>query len=230
MRIKFIFICFLVQFLSLGVASASIANQSQIGLTQSSQYDQTKYEAVDKGLRGWAATNAKQGWNIKYGVDGQTVLSSTNEQQQFHIGMQLEALGYSELNNVPNKPYAISFNDKKLNYHWNNNLTEYWTNTPNSTEQWFELKQRPSLNATSKPLQLSIKVDTNLALVQQGNQLIFTDGSDIRIHYKKLKVWDATGQILPAQMELVGQNVKLKVDDQKAIYPLTIDPQFVQSH
>ncbi|WP_179952277.1 Ig-like domain-containing protein [Marinicella rhabdoformis] len=230
MRIRFILICFLVQFLNLGIVSASIANQSQIGLKKSSHYDQTKYEAVKKGQRGWTATNAKQGWKIKYGVDGQTVLSSTHEQQRFHIGMQLEALGYGELDNVPNKPYAISFNDKKLNYHWNNNLTEYWTNTPFSTEQWFELKQRPNLNVPSEPLQLSIKVDTNLAMVQQGKQLIFTDGSDIRIHYKKLKVWDATGQILPAEMELIGQNVKLKVDDQKAIYPLTIDPQFVQSH
>ena len=113
---RFVIICFLVQCLGQDIVSASINNQSQIGLTQSIHSDQIKYEAVNKGQRGWIATNDKQGWNIKYGVDGQTVLSSTNEQQQFHIGMQLEALGYSELNHVPNKPYAISFNDKKLNY------------------------------------------------------------------------------------------------------------------
>ena len=52
------------------------------------------------------------------------------------------------------------------------------------------------------------------------------------ITYNKLKVWDATGRELPAQMQLAshysGQQLNLLVDDRNAQYPLTIDPSFEQ--
>ncbi|MFT3910997.1 MAG: Ig-like domain-containing protein [Ferruginibacter sp.] len=42
--------------------------------------------------------------------------------------------------------------------------------------------------------------------------------------YDDLKVWDATGAILPAHMELIKNKLSIVVNDQDAVYPITVDP------
>src|SRR5262249_11994574 len=44
------------------------------------------------------------------------------------------------------------------------------------------------------------------------------------LQYAGLKVWDADGKPLPAQLEADGDGLRLQFDDRGSRYPITIDP------
>ncbi|MCF6264476.1 MAG: FG-GAP repeat protein [Xanthomonadales bacterium] len=153
--------------------------------------------------------------------------------------MRLDSVSYavsehSEQNSFE-KPVGISFENNRLNYQWNNNITEYWINSEENLEQWFEIKQRPRrmhAGYQQGPLQVQMILDTNLKASLQDNTLSLSSSDPSKttntITYNKLKVWDATGKIMLAQMQLQDNLLTLLVDDKTAIYPLTIDPTLAQ--
>ena len=122
----------------------------------------------------------------------------------------------------------ISADGSTVIYQWNNNLKEWWVNSPTRLEQWFSLAQRPPGAISGKPLILQMTLDTELQTRQSGNSIHFTHATGTRITYDKLKVWDATGATLPAHMQLENHILSLIIEDSDAYYPLTIDPSFQQ--
>lgn len=80
-------------------------------------------------------------------------------------------------------------------------------------------------------LRVAFDLDGNLQtpLNSDGQAVEFFDrnGKEV-LRYERLKVFDATGQVLPAQIKLESGQVILEVDDLKAVYPITIDPTFTQ--
>lgn len=83
-------------------------------------------------------------------------------------------------------------------------------------------------NFEEKNLKVEIKVSGNTnCRLNNHQQLQFIDKSTgkLFLQYDGLKVWDATGKILSAKMELTETNIlTLSVDDKDAIYPIVIDP------
>ena len=191
-----------------------------------SQMNAGRYKVYPDGNDGYHSPNPAHGWQIGYGVDGTTTLSPRGRNAaSYHLGLKLNAVGYETLTQLK-RPQQISSQNNTLDYHWNDALTERWVNSATDLEQWFILNQRPEGATNGQPLTLQLTVDTDLTAAQQGNNIRFVHATGVTITYDKLKVWDANGRNLPAEMQLTGQQLSLIVDDSTAHYPLTIDPSF----
>ena len=59
---------------------------------------------------------------------------------------------------------------------------------------------------------------------RQSVSFVRENNNNIVISYEKLKVWDAEGKVLPARLEVAENIVQLKVEEEGAVYPITVDP------
>ena len=142
--------------------------------------------------------------------------------------LRLTGFGYAQLTPVGAAPERVA-EGGQLSYRWSQQLTEWWVNQPGRLEQWFRLASRPEGGDGSQPLRLVMALQTGLTPVLAGQQLQLKDAQGAtRLHYDRLKVWDASGAELPARMLLAGHTLTLAVDDAHAQYPLTIDPSWGQ--
>ena len=126
-----------------------------------------------------------------------------------------------------------------------------YSNGKEGMRQDFIIKNRP---AGEGKLRLNLSAETNLKMVVGADALMFEDKNGIdKMKYSSLKCWDAKGQPLRAYFEnsykLQGTSVRLKdekdkstiktnskseilnskcfsivVNDEDAVYPITIDP------
>lgn len=175
-----------------------------------------------------SALNIIHNWQIDFQTSGTTLLRPLSRKHDYHIGIKLQQVNHQYFTS----PRRQSREDHKLTYHWDDNFTEWWINTEQGIEQWFKIK-RPIAPQTSlsnaKPASgiiLQLELSSSLAFSQQGNSLLFTDPDGKHITYKKLLAWDAQGRILPSNMQLSGNTLKLHIDDKDASYPIIIDPSF----
>ncbi len=201
------------------------------------QIRSNEYKAYRTESSGFKSANPAQGWQIDYQLDGTTTLSpySTKGEYDYHISLRLNSVAYQSTNNdseyvengfVFDQPIALSFENNRLNYQWDDNITEYWINSEQKLEQWFEIKRPPHSDkrATQRgPLEIRMALDTDLNVSLNNNRLLLG-----QITYDKLKVWDVNGQIIPAELALKNDHLSILLDDNNATYPLTVDPSFIQ--
>ncbi len=187
-----------------------------------------KYRAYQHANDGFVSSNPAHGWRIRYAADGTTTLRPRDRQTQaFHLGLKLNAVGFSKLQ-ILDRPLQITADNFTVTYQWNDTLREWWVNTATGLEQWFELEHRPPGAQSGQPLTLTMTLATDLVASQQGSMLSFVNDAGTTISYNKLKAWDASGRALPARMQLAANTLSLIIDDSDASYPLTIDPSFAQ--
>jgi len=97
---------------------------------------------------------------------------------------------------------------------------------PFGLEQGFAVSTRP--RGGSGQLVLALAIGGSLRARQAGSQVLFRDSSGATmLRYGQLRVLDATGRRLPAQIRLDGGSLQLRIDDSHARYPLRVDP-FIQ--
>ncbi|MGQ0594949.1 MAG: FG-GAP repeat protein [Gammaproteobacteria bacterium] len=108
-------------------------------------------------------------------------------------------------------------------------LTEWYVNGPLGLEQGFILSEPPG-RITGEALMLALHVGGELRPepVVEGMDLVRGDGTAV-LRYRGLAAWDATGRKLPVWWQCVGREVRLRVDDTEARYPVTIDPLIEQA-
>jgi FG-GAP repeat/FlgD Ig-like domain/FG-GAP-like repeat len=103
-------------------------------------------------------------------------------------------------------------------------IDEWYENRKEGLEQGFTIHERP---AGSGPLivagQLGGGLRPQLAREKEAIDLLDEHGARV-LRYGGLHVWDAGGDELPSHLELDGTDVALVIDDEDAVYPLTIDP------
>ena len=177
------------------------------------------------------AFNPSHGWQVDFQADGQTVLSPNYAPQtDYSIALQLRAWGYGDALLPVTGPPTLSANAQTVTYQWSSNVREWWINSARGVEQWFELSEPPCIQRQyKKPLVLSMRLNTELKSEVRDNvlHLTSTDG-ETHLTYDRLKVWDASGRVLPSAMVLSGDRLALQIDDTRATYPITIDPTFSQ--
>lgn len=183
---------------------------------------------------GWQATNPAHGFGIDYRPDGQTVLTLSGDHPAEHrIALQLEGYGYGDdlipLTAAP----ALSANGNTVAYQWKPGLREWWINNEQGVAQWFELAKRPAMADPGlpdrQPLVMALQLETGMQAHIQDNVLhLRSEDGVTHLTYDRLKVWDSTGRVLPAEMVLNDRRLALRVEDAKAVYPVTIDPTFSQ--
>jgi hypothetical protein len=117
--------------------------------------------------------------------------------------------------------------DNHLQFHHAGGLTMEYINGMAGMRQNFILHERP---VGEGALKVRLDLDSELhAHLSSDKELVFGKSGqhatlEAKVRYKDLQVWDATGAVVPAWMELDGDALALVVDDACAIYPLTIDP------
>jgi hypothetical protein len=105
-------------------------------------------------------------------------------------------------------------------------ISEFYRNGPFGLEQGFNLQRRPL--GRSGLLVLALRVGGSLIPKRAAGQVVFgTDGGKAALRYGQLRVFDATGRRLAAEMQIRGGSLLLRIDDGRARYPLRIDP-FIQ--
>ncbi len=104
-----------------------------------------------------------------------------------------------------------------------------YTNAKEGMRQDFIIKQRPAVEGK---LRLNLSADTKLKMIVGADALMFKNGKgEEKMKYSALKVWDATGRELRAYFEagrtgkpITTKTFSIVVNDEDAVYPVTIDP------
>ncbi|MBP6303390.1 MAG: FG-GAP repeat protein, partial [Bacteroidia bacterium] len=141
--------------------------------------------------------------------------------------LQLEVKGYGTTKKIIHPFQAeklISENNEA--FAKDDHMQVEYINNEEGTRQNFIIQQPIAGNE----LAVHLNINTSLTATQENEGSIKFTGkqNSTQLYYNDLKVWDATGKILPAQMKLsnVGQAyaLVLAVNTAGAEYPITIDP------
>ncbi len=192
------------------------------------QIQMGRYRAYPGENGSYNSSNPAHGWRIEYSADGTTqVTPYRGNPDSYQIGLRLNSIGYAQPAPM-HHPDALTADNNRLTFQWNDNISEFWINSTSGLEQWFQIAQRLPGHHMGIPLTITMHLDTDLSVAQHGDSIRLNRGNHTRITYDKLNVWDATGQTIAAQMQLQGKQLNLIIEDQQAVYPLTIDPVFSQ--
>lgn len=128
--------------------------------------------------------------------------------------------------NVPGEDFVIIKRKKDLVYQSANFDIQY-INNEKGLRQNFIIKNKP---AVDPKLTVTLRVGSALQAKElANNQLIFFpkgNEKDVQLIYDGLKVFDASGNILPAHMDLDAATgiLTIETDARDAVFPVTIDP------
>jgi hypothetical protein len=111
---------------------------------------------------------------------------------------------------------------------------EWYVNDERGLKQGFTLQTEPdhiTRGGDALPVQLELALGGDLAplISADGQAVDFVTPSGARVlRYAALEVWDATGRELAARIEGFSRHglrgIRLVVDDERAVYPVTVDP------
>jgi hypothetical protein len=135
----------------------------------------------------------------------------------------LRAYGYSG-SMKPVAPVTPLARFNRLEYN-RGALTEWYVNRPEGLEQGFTLRQRPG-RSNGEPLNIAIGISGNLkaSLDGDGKSLTLTDQRGDKLRYGGLNTYDRDGRELSSWLELHGETLCIRVADEGAAFPITIDP------
>lgn len=182
-----------------------------------SQLDKATYHFKNTGKE-YAVLNTKQ--HLVFGLSpNKMIIKPVEQHASWNSAFELIAVG-----ETPAETKASQFNKENyLKFSASNYDVEYISNEA-GLRQNFIVKSKA---ASSKELQVRMKVSGSLQpAVVNGNvlQLKHAASGKIYIQYDGLKVWDANHKLLNASMKLNKDELLITVDDQHAVYPVTIDP------
>ncbi len=100
-------------------------------------------------------------------------------------------------------------------------LTEWWVGLDNAVEQGWTLPEAP---AGSGPLRFEVEISAALGLQDQDGELMITDAGGRAWGVDGIVAWDAHGDPLSASARFQDDLLVVEVDDQGAVYPVTVDP------
>ena len=199
---------------------SSLPIQAQTSISAALGRDQRAYHAKRDG-RAWRVENRKHGLRADFTTRGVEMRSGAAR-----FGLRLAGLGRgARLEAVAaSKPEAKS---NRIDYR-RGGLSEWYVNGPLGLEQGFTLDSPPARKG-SEALTLALRLSGNLSAVPdpRGDGMALQPrGGGTALRYRGLVAWDSTGRTLPAWWQGQGSEVRLRVDDARARYPLTIDPIF----
>ncbi len=197
------------------------------------QIEMSKYKAYPNKKGGYNTANLAHGLQIAYGKDGSTKLTPRNHcEADYRISLRLKGIGYKQIQTLA-LPKSLRKEDSgktlgsKVSYTWSKDLTEWWINNEKGLEQWFSIRKAPQGRDANTPLRLRLALATDMQVSLQHNRLTLTK-NNTTLTYDKLKVWDAKGREIKAEMAYTAGELELLINDASATYPLTIDPTFTQ--
>jgi trimeric autotransporter adhesin len=191
------------------------AAQAQISATLGR--DQLAYQS-HREARGYRIGNPQHGFSADFVSSGVSLRSGDN-----HWSLTFSGYGYGDRLNPAHGiiPHADA---NRVEYR-RGPLTEWYVNGPLGLEQGFTFSRQPSV-ASHEPLTLAFRMSGSLvaSLDSDNLGLSLRQNGATRFRYAGLRATDARGLSLPAWLEITGKELRIRVDDGGAEYPVTIDP------
>ena len=172
--------------------------------------------AVEGNPGSYTAQNAAQHLQISF-----TPAETRLVQGSDALTLRLEAYGGDSQLRIP-EPGTLVSAGNRMEYR-RGTLTEWYVNEARGLEQGFTLSARPG---ASGPVVIALEFKGSLRPVSNAPGevgLLDSSGRSI-LRYGGLKAWDVNGQPLDSRLELRDREVRLIVRDDRAAYPITIDP------
>jgi len=174
--------------------------------------------AARRNRTGLHVDNSRNGLAVDFTSSGVALQSGASR-----WGMRLLAYGYGdELQPV----FGVSPQAKlnRVEYR-RGTLTEWYVNGPAGLEQGFTLSEAPG-KSNGEPLTIALALSGDQRATLEKNQkgLWLASGDKANLHYGGLSAYDANGKELRAWLELRGEQLRLRVEDGQARYPVVVDP------
>ena len=168
------------------------------------------------GAGGLHTDNPRQKLSADFALDGVEVRSG---QAQFR--MQPRGYGYGKA--LQSLGAVVPRADANRVEYRRGQFTEWYVNGPMGLEQGFTIQQAPGA-ANGQPLTVTLSLAGNLAAAVDPSRTTLSLKGNADLKYAGLTATDARGTELLAWLELRENQLLLRVDDAKAVYPVTIDP------
>jgi hypothetical protein len=193
-----------------------------------------RYQIEMRKEGGHEAANPKQGYRTVFTREGVEVRGSGQTGGKWRLGMKLTAYGYGDRKKAA--PSAdVKARGDRIEYERRASdggaIREWYVNRASGLEQGFTIAQAPGKRRAGEKLNLWLKLSGDLkARLGESGQAILLNGrgTGAGLRYDKLHAFDTTGREIEARMKLTGDQIRIEVADEGAIYPVTIDPTLTQ--
>jgi len=175
---------------------------------------------------GHTARNINQDWSTRFDGRGCWISPAHGD---WTWGLELQAFGFTSNPRQEFPLPKVSSSGNQLNYAWGPGLTEWYINGDSGLEHGFSVGERPDQHGDPDGQALELKLGVRGSLVPEETpdklslEFYDTDGL-LALKYSGLKVYDASGQDLPASLLVREGQVLIRIDEHSAQYPITIDP------
>ena len=172
---------------------------------------------------GLQAPNRAHNLRTIFGESGIQVVARTQQEVAPAWRFVWEASGFGRRDRMEAvAPATPAANGARVTYR-REGWSEWYENTAKGLEQGFTIDRRP---AGDGPLCIAGNFPAALHPELQADGAIdFIDAQGARVlRYGELKVWDARGVELSAELVLAANTLAIEVDDRVATYPITVDP------
>jgi hypothetical protein len=137
------------------------------------------------------------------------------------LTLELSSIGRGNAMNTVPSP-TRSFGQRSVRY-ISAGLTQTYANRKTGLEQVFTIAHRPAGAGQLRLVVGKFALGVH-ALVSGGKLTLFGDSGRQSATYGGLRVTDASGTVVPAEIRVEGNHLALVIDDHHARYPLRVDP------
>ena len=187
---------------------------------------QDTYRVIQQEANGrapaFAARNAKHHLRTLFDRDAVRVTRLSEDKPGWEWGMALQRFGYKGAMRTVEKAERVA-DGNRIEYR-RGDLVEWYINDGRGLEQGFTIAAPPGKQG-NHPLSVELGLTGSLLASAGKDAVLFEDASgETVLRYSGLLAWDAEGRDLPARMAVSDGRLTIEVDDQAAVYPVTIDP------
>ena len=157
--------------------------------------------------------------------DGTLVISPDSVQPRWSMALRWTGFGRGSALVQVAPPHGQQLAGNRLGL-WRGSSEEWYINGSLGIEQGFVIADAPA-DDSDAALSVAVEVTGELqpTLAPDGQSVGLRDTSGVtRLRYSDLFATDANGRSLDAHMEVAGSTIVLRIEDQGADYPITIDP------
>ena len=174
----------------------------------------------------YSTVNPKNQLGFSVNSAGFSVYDLKPTEQPWQIDFSIAGAGRTGTSCLLPQRFTVSENPAALTFCSPFFDVEYINNSK-GLRQNFIIKEKPS--GTGK-LKIQLNWNSTLLAVEDSSDKVifsaFENKNDIKLIYDDLKVWDANGTLLDAELKLnkKDNSINILVNDNEAIYPVTVDP------
>lgn len=172
------------------------------------------------------AVDSENHLSVRFDEQGLT-LKRSGQSSPWWLTIKLESYGQKQsIHSVPEAELRI---DGRRIYFERGDITTWYVNHDNGQEQGFILNAPPPDFQPAQPVLLNLAVRGNVRakLKADGQDLGFYDHLQHQVFtFSTLKIIDANGRKLTAQMKLAHQQIIISMNASDAVWPVRIDPLF----